>query len=204
MNQFIINANSYLSKPTTAFFHVPYTRMGNPGNPDYLNDLKNTFNNFSENMLRSAAQELQNALREDLPQISRSLRFNPIVVCVVPRAKAENAYHRNQQLFRSTVQEVIRLVPDLVDGTSYLRRHTNTKTTHLRNPAPNYIDDGPNPYPGITEQTCNISTEIAGKNILLIDDIYTPGVNIDEDAINALLNTGAKTVTFYAVGKVQR
>lgn len=205
MNKFIINANSYLSKPTTAFFHVPYTRMGNPGNPDYLNDLKNTFNNFSENKLRSATQELQNALREDLPQISCSLRVNPIVVCVVPRAKAENGYRRNQQLFRATVQEeVVQLAPDLVDGTSYLRRHTNTKTTHLRNPVPNYINDGPEPYPGITEQTCDISTEIEGKNILLIDDIYTPGVNIDEDAINALLNAGAKTVTFYALGKVQR
>lgn len=204
MNKFIINANSYLSKPTTAFFHVPYTRMGNPGNPDYLNDLKNTFNNFSENKLRSAAQELQNALLEDLPLISRSLSVNPIVVCVVPRAKAENAYRPNQQLFRATVQEVIRLAHDLVDGTSYLRRHTNTKTTHLRNPVHNYKNDGSEPYPGITEQTCDISNEIAGKNILLIDDIYTPGVNIDEDAINALLNTGAKTVSFYAVGKVQR
>ncbi len=204
MNQFQINANNYLSRHVRAFFHVPYTRMGNVGNPDYLNDLKNTFNNFSEAKLRSAVQDLHNTLLEDLPQISQSLEINPIVVCVVPRAKAENAYHRNQQLFCATVQEVIRLVHGFVDGTSYLRRHTNTKTTHLRNPVPNYINDGPEPYPGITEQTCDISTDVAGKNILLIDDIYTPGVNIDEDAINALLNAGAKTITFYAVGKVQR
>lgn len=39
-------------------------------------------------------------------------------------------------------------------------------------------------------------------NVLLVDDIYTPNVNIDEDAINALLNAGAHTVAFYAVGKV--
>lgn len=204
MNKFQINANNYLSRHTRAFFHVPYTRMGNAGNPDYINDLKNTFNNFPAIKLRSAIQELHNALLEDLPQISQSLGGNPIVVCVVPRAKAENVYHRNQRLFRSTVQDVIRLVPGFVDGTSYLRRHTNTKTTHLRNPIPNYINDGPEPYPGITEQTCDISTDVAGKNILLIDDIYTHGVNIDEDAINALLDAGAKMVTFYAVGKVQR
>ncbi len=37
---------------------------------------------------------------------------------------------------------------------------------------------------------------------MLVDDIYTPSVNVDEDAINALLNAGACTVTFYAVGKV--
>ena len=147
--------------------------------------------------------QLQNALRENLPQISLSLGVNPIVVCVVPRAKSEDAYHRNQQLFRASVQEVIRLAHDFIDGTSYLRRHTNTKTTHLRNPVPNHINDGPEPYPRITEQTCDISTDIAGNNILLIDDIYTPDVNIDENAINALLNSGAKTVTFYAIGKVQ-
>lgn len=204
MKQFQIDANDYLSIHTRAFFNVPYTGMGNPGNPNYLNDLKNTFNNFSEDKLRSAVQELQNTLQADLQQIFQLLDCNVIVVCVVPRAKAENAYHRNQQLFRTTVQAVIRQVHGYVDGTSYLRRHTNTKTTHFRNPVPNYTNDGPEPYPGITEQTCDISTNVAGKNILLIDDIYTPGVNIDEDAINAQLNAGAKTVTFYAVGKVQR
>ncbi len=204
MNQFQINANSYLSRDIRAFFHVPYTRMRNAGNPDYLNDLKNTFNDFSVAKLQSAVQDLRNTLQEDLAQISNSLGINPLAVCVVPRAKVENAYHRNQQLFRATVQEVIRLVPNFVDGTSYLLRHTNTKTTHLRNPVHNYINDGPEPYPGITEQTCDISTDVAGKDILLIDDIYTPSVNIDEDAINALLNAGAKSVMFYAVGKVQR
>lgn len=204
MNQFQINANDYLSRHTKAFFHLPYTRMGNLGNPDYLNDLKNTFNNFSEKKLRSAVQELQNTLREDLPQIFQSLGFSTIVVCVVPRAKFENAYHANQQLFRTTVQTVIRQIPGLVDGTSYLRRHANTKTTHLRKEVLNYTNDGPEPYPGITEQTCNISPHVRDKDILLIDDIYTPGFNIDEDAINALLKAGVKTVTFYAVGKVER
>jgi hypothetical protein len=204
MNEFQINANNYLSRDIRAFFHVPYTRMGNEGNPDYLNDLKNTFNDFSKAKLLSAIQDLHNTLIEDLPQIAKLLRIDPIVVCVVPRAKAENAYHRNQQLFRATVQEVICLAHGFVDGTNYLRRHTNTKTTHLRYPVPNYINDGAEPYPGITEQTCDISTDVAGKDILLIDDIYTLGVNVDEDAINALLNAAAKTVTFYAVGKVQR
>lgn len=204
MNQFQINANNYLSRPTKAFFHVPYNGMGRPGNPDYLNDLKNTFNNFSETKLHSAVQELQSVLCEDLSQISQSLGFGAIVVCVVPRAKFENAYHANQQLFRTTVQTVIRQIHGFVDGTNYLRRHTNTKTTHLRKEVPNYTNDGPEPYPGITEQTCSISPQVRGKDILLIDDIYTPGVNIDEDAINALLKAGAKTVTFYAIGKVER
>lgn len=202
MNQFQISTNHYLSRPTKAFFHAPYTGMGNSGNPDYLNDLKNTFNSFSVIKLQSAVQNLQNALHEDLLQISQSLGFDSIVVCVVPRAKSENSYHANQLLFRATVQTVIQQIPGFVDGTSYLRRHTNTKTTHLRKEVPNYTNDGSEPYPGITTQTCNISPHVRDKNILLIDDIYTPGVNIDEDAINALLGAGARTVTFYAIGKV--
>jgi len=202
MMQFQIQANNYLSRNTNAFYHVPYTRMGNPGNPNYLNDLKNTFNSFLEQKLRSTAQQLRGVLQEDLPQIFQSLGFDVITVCVVPRAKAEDAYHANQQLFRTTVQAVIGQVNGFVDGTSYIRRHTNTRTTHLRNQVPNYTNDGAKPYPGITGKTCDISPNVKGKNILLIDDIYTPGVNIDEDAINELLRAGARTVTFYAVGKV--
>ncbi len=64
-----------------------------------------------------------------------------------------------------------------------------------------HTNNGCSPYPGITEATCVISSNVKGQNILLVDDIYTPGVNIDEDAINALLNMGALAVTFYAVGK---
>ena len=203
MKPFQIHTNRYLYKNTMAFCHVPYTRMGNPGNPDYLNHLKNTFNDFSEHKLRTAVIELETVLQEDLPQIFQSLNFDEITVCVIPRAKAENAYHPNQQLFRSTVQAIIRQVNGFVDGTNYIHRHTDTKTTHLSNRMiPNYNNDGSMPYPGIMEDTCEISPNVRGKNILLIDDIYTPGVNIDEDAIKALLKAGARTVTFYAVSKV--
>jgi predicted amidophosphoribosyltransferase len=57
------------------------------------------------------------------------------------------------------------------------------------------------PYPGITLDTCTISKNIQSCNILLIDDIYTGNVNIDEDMIQALLISGATSVFFYAVGK---
>jgi len=202
MNQFQLLANEYLSRNTNAFYHVPYARMGNPGNPDYLNHLKNIFNNFPGQKLQSAAQDLRRVLQDDLPQILQSLGFDTMTVCVVPRAKAEESYHANQQCFRSTVQATIVQIEGFADGTSYIRRHTNTRTTHLRNQVPNYINDGDQPYPGITAETCEISPNVRGKNILLVDDIYTPRVNVDEDAIDALLSVGARTVTFYAVGKV--
>lgn len=204
MIEFQINANDHLSRDTLAFYHVRYTGMGNPENPDYLNDLKNTYNSFTDRKLRAAVQELASVLQLDLPKIHARLDCTELHVCVVPRAKAEKAYHKKQQLFRSTVRSVVRGIPGLIDGTCYLRRHTNTKTTHLRKPIPNYNNDGPEPYPGILENTCDISSEVRDKHILLIDDIYTPGVNIDEDAIDALMKSGASTVTFYAVGKVER
>ncbi len=201
MNEFEISANQYLNKSTRAFYHVPYVGMVIPGNPDYLNHLKNTFNNFAERKLQSAAQELRSVLQDGLPQIFQSLGFDTMTVCVVPRAKAEESYHANQQLFRSTVRAAIGQIKGFVDGTSYICRHTSTKTTHLmKSNIKN--NDGPVPYPGITAETCEISPHVRGKNILLVDDIYTPHVNVDEDAINALLNAGARTVTFYAVGKV--
>jgi phosphoribosylpyrophosphate synthetase len=57
------------------------------------------------------------------------------------------------------------------------------------------------PYPGITSDTCYISERVIGKNIILVDDLYTKTVNIDEDAIQALLDRGAESVTFYSLGK---
>lgn len=204
MYQFQVLANDeYLSTNTKAFYHVPYTGMGKPGNPNYLNVLKNTFNTYTQEELQIAVQELRTVLEEDLPQIFRLLGFDSITVCVVPRAKTEDTYHENQQLFRATVQSVIGQTRGFVDGTSFIRRHTNTRTTHFRRPVRNYNNDGPKPYPGITEQTCEISPNVTGKDILLIDDIYTTTVNIDEDAINAMIKKGARTVTFYAVGKTQ-
>jgi len=202
MNQFKIFENEYLSGSGNDLYHVAYTGMGNQGNPDYLNDLKNTFNSFSERKLQSAVQELRLVLQEDLPQIYRLLSFDVITVCVVPRAKAEAAYHPNQKLFRTTVQAAVAGRHGFVDGTGYIRRHSNTRTTHLRKPIANYINDGPLPYLGITAETCEISPNIRGRNILLIDDIYTPSVNIDEDAINALRNAGAQSVNLYVIGKV--
>ena len=56
------------------------------------------------------------------------------------------------------------------------------------------------PYPKITVNTCEISNNVKDKDILLIDDLYTNSVNIDEDAIQALYDKGAKSVVFYSIG----
>ena len=201
MKEFKILSNEYLSVDIRAFYREAYLGYKRLGNPDYLNVLKNTYNKEAKDILLSAENDLRKALLEDLPKVLESLKLQNVTACVVPRAKAR--YYVNQWLFKSTVQFVVGQLMGFSDGTNYIRRRTNTKTTHLKNNTPNYINDGSEPYPGITTQTCDISDNVMGKNILLIDDIYTATVNIDEDAIQALINSGAKSVAFYAVGKTE-
>ena len=200
MNFFIIKKGTvdkygqeYLKQDIDGCYHTNYTGHRNIGNPDYLNDLKNSFNNFSTQKLEKAINQLFTVLKTDLSQFNKSL-----TICVIPRSKAENTYEHNQLLFKKVIQELINKL-NFQDGSNYIIRHTNTKTTHLAHTQ--YGGNGSMPYVGITKDTCTISSEVQSKDILLIDDIYTKGVNIDEDAIQALLDNGAKSVIFYAVGK---
>jgi len=196
MKKFTIFKNEFLQKcDIKGFYHTDYVGYENLGNPDYLNDLKNTFNNFSKQKLENAVDMLYNVLKKDLEKFDRNL-----TICIVPRAKAEKTYSKKQLLFKKVVQYVIKEF-GFKDGSDYIIRHTDTKTTHLAHT--NYAGDGDLPYPGITKATCFISKEVKGKNILLIDDIYTHGVNIDEDVIQALFDNGANNVIFYAVAKTK-
>lgn len=198
MYEFIIYSNEeYLETDIKGFYHTPYIGYRNEGNPDYLNDLKNTFNNFSKEKLDRSAKILYDVLNNDLLNFDKELS-----VCVIPRSKSEKIYTNNQLLFKKVIQFLIKEL-NFQDGSNYIVRHTNTKTTHLTHStrgAP-YAGDGDMPYPGITKNTCNISNAVRGKDILLIDGIYTKNVNIDEDAIQALLDNGANSIIFYAVGR---
>lgn len=202
MQRFVIQANEFLRQDIQAFYHTDYVGYRSPGNPDYINIIKNTYNSFSKSVLVGMAHELSSVLLEDLPQILPTLRLNTITVCVVPRAKT--SYQPNQLLFKATVRKVVDQFNDLNDGADFITRHTNTRTTHLPPNTPNYNNDGDAPYPGITRATCNISVNVRGKNIILIDDLYTRTVNIDEDAAQALIDNGANSVVFYSVGKTVR
>lgn len=203
MTPFTIERNQYLSKETQGFYHTDFGGVNLPNNPNYLYKLKNDpHHNWSDEWIQQSQQQLYRVLLIDLPAVQNYIGKNPLTVCVVPRAKADNSYNPNQLLFKAGVRNaVIALGNSFIDGTNYIQRHTNTKTTHLRQPIDGYINDGSNPYVGITNATCNISNNVIGKDILLIDDIYTRTVNIDEDAIQALISKGAKSVSFYAIGK---
>jgi hypothetical protein len=202
MESFTITSNRFLSRNIQAFYHTDFGGVDLPNNPNYLYKLKNDpHHNWTEFRIQEAQQQLLRVLLNDLPSVIAQVNTSPLTVCVVPRAKADNTYRQNQLLFKATVRNAVtRLGNNFIDGTSFIVRHTNTKTTHLRRPMEGFVNDGQEPYPGISLDTCNFSNNINGRDILLIDDIYTRTVNIDEDMIQALITNGANSVTFYAIG----
>jgi hypothetical protein len=193
---------TFLRQNTNAFFHADYNSGSSWQIPNSTENLIWTFKNdvdpFPER-LPNVQQQLSTILRQDLPQILRQVGKNNLTVCVVPRSKAEAYYRADQLLFRRVISDVVDQLPNFENGTNYIVRHTNTRTTHLDRNGEG--GDGNLPYPGITKDTCTISGQVNGKGILLIDDLYTKSVNIDEDAIQALIDKGANSVTFYSVGK---
>jgi predicted amidophosphoribosyltransferase len=200
MTPFTIAQNSFLKQNIQGFYHTHFGGVDLPNNPNFLYKLKNDpHHNWTTEHLKTAITEFANILIDDLPKVQSHLGISSLTVCVVPRSKADKNYSQNQLLFKATVKHIVNKL-GLTDGTDYITRHTNTKTTHLKKPIEGFDNDGDLPYIGITNATCNISDSVNGKDILLIDDIYTKTVNIDEDAIQTLLNKGAKSVAFYAIG----
>ena len=204
-SRFTIYKNNFLTKNIIAYYNRPYTGYGNQDNPVFLNTLKNTFNKETLSQLYSARQEVENILLVDLPKIINQHNFQNCVCVCIPRAKALNTYTDNQLFLRDAIRNASNKINGIVDGTDVIIRHTNTFTTHLEKATADgriQNNDGDKPYPGITKATSYIKKDkIIGRRIILIDDIYTKGVNIDEDCIQALLDNGAQEVIFYAIGR---
>lgn len=197
--------NYILKTKVQGFYHLDYFGGGNWSNDGTIENmiwtLKNDINPFPTR-LHNSKERLKMILETDLQEIWRLTGSNKLTVVVVPRAKVESNYRADQLYFRETISSVVKnLSSRFSDGTKCITRHTNTKTTHLRD---NQGGDGSSPYRGITKNTCRFSPYIAGKDILLIDDIYTNTVNIDEDAIQSLFDNGANSVIFYCIGKTVR
>lgn len=198
----------FLSESSYGFYHGDYVAgdmearntLGTVAN--VVTTLKNQFNDKSTFQLRVAMESMKKMIQVDFSLMLRFSKWHKIqdwIVCVAPRAKAEARYTPYQQLFRAAVKEAIQGNPRLTDGTNYITRHTDTITTHMHRSG--YGGEGKLPYPGITKDTCHISLEVKGKNIILVDDLYTAGVNIDEDLIQTLRNKGAARVVLYVLGK---
>ena len=202
LNNYFIETNQYLSERVKAFYNSDYIGRGGRWRKkgtieNIVCTLKNDITPYSDSVLQDTVLELMDILLSDLPEILQYTKFNNLTACVVPRAKTN--YNKDQLLFKSTIRKVVGQIRGFNDGSDFIIRHSETRTTH-RNRA-GYGGDGDLPYPGITKETCSISKEVNGKNILLIDDLYTKSINIDEDAIQALLDEGANKVYFYAIGR---
>lgn len=195
----------FLTKKVQAYYHDDY-HGGDPELRDtagtvenIITTLKNQFNNTSKGVLIQAGKNMIAILNKDLPQILWLTELDELVVCAIPRSKVENTYTSTQLLFKIAIKVSVEKLDKFIDGTDYIVRHTDTRTTHMDKSGRG--GEGSLPYPGITKDTCTISDKVRGKDILLIDDLYTASVNIDEDAIQALFDNGARSVTFYSLGK---
>lgn len=192
-----------LQQDIVAFYHSDYQGGGKWRISGSIENLICTFKNdvttYSQQTLINAVTKLAQILKVDLPEILRLSGKQNLRVCVVPRAKREISYRPNQLYLRATIQIAAQQLDGFIDGTHDIIRHTDTATTHLARRGSG--GSGEMPYVGITKDTCNISDDVIGQDILLIDDLYTKTVNIDEDCIQALLDKGARSVIFYSIGK---
>lgn len=199
MHTFLIQPNLHLKTPVRGYYHDGYT--SHRENAEFTTTesvilrLKNDRVRVPLQYLNQARADFIKILTEDIPQLAATLNKPQLAIVCVPRAQRESAYHENQKFFKATLREALKR-PELqglglCDGTDYILRITDTPTTHLTHTKV---------APGITRQTCQLSQEITGKDILLVDDLYTRTVNIDEDALQALLDAGARSVAFYALG----
>lgn len=197
------SSDKALKQDITAFYHSDYQGGGRWRMPGTIENLictiKNDITPYTVQTLINAAKRLALILEEDMPEVLRLSGKQSLRVCVIPRSKREDSYRKNQLCLRGTIQLVTQRLNGFVDGTHDIIRHTDTSTTHLARSGNGGL--GELPYVGITKDTCNISDDVIGQDILLIDDLYTKTVNIDEDCIQALLDKGAKSVVFYSVGK---
>ncbi|MDE4002685.1 hypothetical protein [Glaesserella parasuis] len=197
LHSYQLEPNLHLHQTTQAYYVLDYFGWRKPNNPDFLNDIKNDFGRNSKEILNEATRNLIISCYNEINEVIKRETLDTI--CIVPRAKTRSYYAENQLLFLKTIQLIVSNI-DVIDGTDYIIRIKNTKTTHFHN-KPEYGGDGDLPYPGITNDTCSISSNVKGKNILLIDDIYTKTINIDEDCIQALLDKGANKVVLFTIAK---
>jgi hypothetical protein len=108
MERFTIRKNDYLSEHTLVYYHQPYLHYQEPGNPDFLNVLKNLINDEGQRRIDAARQEVYDIVHKDLPAIMEERQLDEAVIVVVPRSKV---FTRPSQLgFRLTIQDCVRML----------------------------------------------------------------------------------------------
>lgn len=199
MKNFKILHNKYLNQDINAYANCDYVGYQKVSNPDYLIRLKNGSKKYDEMKLMGDFIKVCDIATNNLKDIQNKQHCD-FSICVVPRSKKEESYSQCQLMFKKAISCATNIV-GMEDLTDAIKRIKNTKTTHnwrLEN------NTGSNPYLGITQDTCYINkNSIKNKNIILVDDIYTRGINVCEDCLQTLLNLGAKSVIMYVIAKTR-
>lgn len=179
------------------YYHDEYYGMSSPNNRvRFVNTLKNDRLTSSRDEILSGEIQLANAIRGDLARITQ--KHGALTLVGVPRSKREESYPWAKMGLKRALRRAVSENMRLLDGLDFIIRHTDTLCTHRSYWGYGGLGEGPRP--GLIADTCRLSSQIRGRDILLVDDIYTPGCGIDEDAICAMLNAGARSVIFYAIG----
>lgn len=199
MKNFTIKQNKYLEQDVEGYYNQDYVGYQKEGNPDCINHLKNMSKNHSEIDLVQDFIDIADKFSKDIKQIIEN-NFASYCIVVVPRSKKESSYSQSQLMFKKAISSVADNL-GFQNCCNAIKRVKDTKTTHnwrLNN------NTGNDPYVGITKDTCEFKEkEIKGKNIILVDDIYTEGVYVAEDCIQTLLDLGAKSVKLYVIAKTR-
>lgn len=198
MKKFTIKANKYLDRDIQGYYNCEYVGYHKSGNPDFINHLKNMTKQHSElDLVKDFIAVYERAVKDIQEITQENLNY---MVCVIPRSKAEKHYAVCQLMFKKAISSVADNLC-LENGIDTIKRVKDTKTTHDWRLERN---TGDMPYKDITLDTCEIKKNtINGKNIILVDDIYTENVNVAEDCIQTLLNLGAKDVILYVIAKTR-
>lgn len=201
MKKFTVKANNYLQMETKGYYNCEYVGYQKSGNPDFINHLKNMSKKSNELDLVHDFMEVFERSNKDIKEIIEKENFSNCVVIVIPRSKSENSYSQSQLLFKKAISCVADQI-GVKNGTHAIKRVKDSKTTHSWRMENNM---GDMPYEGITKETCTIDANaFSGINVILVDDIYTEGVNVAEDCIQTLLDFGAKNVILYVIAKTRK
>lgn len=207
---FQIGNDEYLDKQIDVYAHdlyIPYMSRYSRENTRLILDLKGS-NNCNINNVKSRASDIiQNDLDLIITNLEKYKKNRPTIMAMA-RSKPDTFWKDYELQFRPTIsialeKSSVKLENSdeiwMMDGVQFLKRVKETQTTH-RARSQNIVNNGPAPYRGITQDTCILNGDINGKYIILIDDIYTPGVYVDEDCIQFLYDKGARDVILYVLG----
>lgn len=81
MMKHTLSSNRFLNTEVSAFFHYDYTKYRTANNPDFIVELKNSFNNQSQTILAQAQASVISLIENDLPKVAKLMGWVKPTVC---------------------------------------------------------------------------------------------------------------------------